>query len=129
MAVFTHTIGRSWAGAGLSLSASKAYSDSAEYNFSETIGGAETDTEIACTLIVLEIAAVYICATQDMLMEWNDNVGTQGHIDLLANEPYIWHTDSYYTNLLTPDITALFVTNASGTSGVIDFRCVFDSTP
>jgi len=129
MAVFTHTIGRTWSGAGLSLSSSKAYSAAAEYNFSESLGGAETDTEIACVLDVTEIKAVYFCATQDMTVEWNDNIGSQGSISLLANEPLVWHTDSYYTNLLTPDITAFFVTNASGSTGVIDFRCVIDPTP
>jgi len=125
---FTHTIGRSWSGGGLSLSASKAYTASAEYNFTEDIL-AVADTEVACVIAVAEIASIFIVCNEDILLEVNDGAGGGGSIALLADEPYVWHTDSYYTNLLAVDITALFFTNTSGNTATVEFRCLVDSTP
>lgn len=126
---FSHTIGYSWSGGGISLSSNTAYTASAEYNITQAVGGAETDTEIACVLAVAEIESIYISVDQDMLLEVNNNVGVGGSIALLANIPYTWTTDSYAASEFAVNITAFFVTNATGTAGTFQFRCIVDSTP
>ncbi len=37
--------------------------------------------------------------------------------------------DSYHPNLLTTDITALYITNASGNAATFYLECVYDPTP
>ena len=125
---FRHTIGRSWASGGLSLSASKAYTASAEYNFTEEIL-AVADTEVACVIAVAEIASIFIVCDEDILLEVNDAGGGGGSIALLADEPYVWHTDAYFANEFGVNITALFFTNTSGNTATVQFRCLVDSTP
>lgn len=125
---FTHTIGRSWASGGLSLSSSKAYSASAEYNFTEAIL-AVADTEVACVLDVSEIKSVFIVCDEDIKMETNNGGAPDETIDLLADEPYVWHTDAYFANEFGVNITALFFTNTSGNTATVQFRCLVDSTP
>lgn len=55
--------------------------------------------------------------------------GPGDFIDLKAGKPYIWHTDSYFTNKLTVDVTALYLTNASGAASSFQLEVVTDPTP
>lgn len=126
---FTHTLGTNWNGGGLSLAASNTYSAGAELNITESIADSATDAEVAATIDVSEIKSIYILSDQALTLETNNGAAPADTIVLVANEPYIWYTGSYYTNLLATDITALFFTNASGSVATIELRCVFDPTP
>ena len=128
---FTHTIGFSWAGGGLSLASSNAFSAAAEYNITETVADGITDAEVACVIDVSEIKSIYISSNLNLLLETNINDGSVDVLNLLANQPYIWHTGYLYTNILDTDITKLFLTNSTGggETATFELRCVLDPTP
>lgn len=50
-------------------------------------------------------------------------------LNLLAGKPYDWDVDSYFTNLLTADISVVHITNASGSVAVLKAEAVIDATP
>jgi hypothetical protein len=114
---------------GVAYSKKNTFTDSAEVNITEDVATAETDKEVDLVMDVSEIAALYINSTQDVLLEVNDGAGTGGSISLVADVPYVWHSSSYHTNLLGTDITAIFITNASGSTATIDMHFVYDATP
>ena len=128
---FSHTISNSWSGGGLSLAESNAFSAAAEYNITETVAGTTTDKEVACVLDVSEIKSIYISSDQDLLLETNINDGSIDVINLVAGIPYIWHTGSYFANILddVTNVTKLFLTNAGATTANFELRCVVDPTP
>lgn len=126
----THNIGLNWSGGGLSLSNSKAYSATGEANIvGESVPDSTTDQAVNIALDVSAIASIYIVSTQALTIETNSATVPDNTITLVANVPYIWHTGSYFTNLLTVDVTVLYLTNASGAAATFNLRCVQDATP
>lgn len=126
----THDLGLNWAGGNTSLSSSQTFTGTGEANIvAETVADSVTDKQVNIAIDVSEIQSIYILSSQDLTLETNNGGAPVDTIALLAGVAYIWHTGSYFTNLLTTDVTALFLTNASGATATFDLRCVYDSTP
>lgn len=106
------------------------YSAGSLVSISDSVTNA-ADNLYALTLDVSQITAVFIVAAAAMTLEWNDAVGTQGELILAANVPIMWSadTDDVHPNpLLATDITALYITNASGAAAQFDLRVIVDPT-
>lgn len=87
-----------------------------------------TDKVVAWAVDVSQIKCIVIEASEDMTLETNADDATGGNtLNLLAGEPYIWHATSLFTNLLTLDVTVLYITNT--TAGTLKIRCKYDATP
>lgn len=95
----------------------------------ESVADAQTDAELGFTLDVSACKAFVINSTKNVTVETNNGSTPDDTLTLVANVPYVWHENSEHTFLLTTDVTALFVTNASGAAATIDVEAVFDSTP
>ena len=100
----------------------------------ETVATAETDFEINFDLDVSACKSFYLVSDQDVTFETNSGTvdpGVDGEvIALRANEPYVWHTNSYDSFLLTVDIDAgVFISNASGETATIYCAALYDVTP
>lgn len=95
----------------------------------ESVANGETDYEITLAVDVSEIAALYLSSDQDVTFETNDGAAPDDTIALRANEPLLWQDNSYYSNLLTTDITSVFITNASGTTANVEIVVLQDATP
>jgi len=98
----------------------------------ETVATGQTDFEINFDLDVSACVSFYLESDQDV--EFETNSGTPGAgvdvISLLANEPYVWHTNSYDVFLLVTDITSsIFITNDSGSTATIYCVALYDVTP
>lgn len=116
-------------GSGITARKTQDKSGAAHVQIVETVATAQTDSEIALTLDVSEIVALYINSTQDVTLETNDGSSPDNTIALTADNPYIWHDESYHDCLLTEDVTALFITNASGATATITVWALYDPTP
>lgn len=95
----------------------------------ETVATAETDYEINFDLDVSACKSFYLESDQDVTFETNDGTTPDNTISLLANEPYVWQTNSYDSFLLDTDVTSVFITNASGSTATIYCVALFDATP
>ena len=126
---FTATITETIEIGGLQITQANSYTDSAETRIDEAVTDSQTDIPIALVQDVSETAIVYIVSDQAVTLEFNNSTTGVPEIVLLAGVPYVWHTNSYFTDLLATDITALFVTNASGSTANVKVRFLYDSTP
>ncbi|NQT11150.1 MAG: hypothetical protein HQ582_00275 [Planctomycetes bacterium] len=97
----------------------------------EEVATGETDFEINFDLDVSACKSFYLESDQDVTFETNSEAAADDTIALLADEPYIWHANSYEAAfLLTTDITtSVFVTNASGATATIYCVALYDVTP
>ncbi len=107
------------------------YTAGALTSISDSVTNA-ADQLYALTVDVTQITALFIVAAAAMTLEWNDAAGTQGEIILAANVPISWSsadTDDVHPNpFLSVDLTALYITNASGASAQFDLRIIVDPT-
>ena len=126
---FTHTIEVNWKGAGREIKTSKNYTGNAQQSIVESVPDSSADFFVAFSLDVSEIKSIFILSSVDMTLETNDGATPIDTINLKAGKPYIWHTDGYFTNLLTTDVTALYLTNASGGVATFELEVVTDPTP
>jgi len=126
---FSHTINKSVISGGATVSSSNVYSAAERVSIDESIPDSSTDLQINAAIDVDQIASIYILASVDMTLEVNDGTTPDDTISLVGGVPYCWDSDSYFANLLTTDVTALFLTNASGSNGTFKLECVYDPTP
>lgn len=112
-----------------SLSPSKSYSASSNVELSETVANGQTNLQINVALDVSAVKSFYLYSSVAVTFETNDGSSPDDTIALKAGVPYIWNTDSYDSFLLGTDVTAIFITNASGSSASIELRAIQDATP
>ncbi len=126
---FTHavTVGVQPSGGGVSRTAS--YSASSELAMTETIADSSTDYEITTSIDVSAVKSFYVVSDRAVTLETNSGSSPADTISLKAGIPYIWNTDSYDTFKLGTDVTAIFITNASGGTATLELRCIQDATP
>ena len=114
---------------GLDVTRATVYTDEASTAIDKAEATASTDFLIALVQDVSETTVVYIVSDQVVTLEFNNSTTGEPTIVLVADVPYIWHTNSYLTDLLTTDITKLYVTNTSGSTANIKIRFLYDATP
>ena len=116
---------------GTSIEQSNTFSQSDEnfINVAASIADAQTDKLVVCSLDVSQIKAIFILSDQDLTLETNDGTTPDNTIALKAGIPYVWYTNKYQVLLLTVDVTALYLTNASGAAAAFKLVALLDATP
>ena len=123
---FAFRLSQSYDASGQVASFSHTVSDSYISSVTETILDSAT-LALAITIDVSEIAAVVLQC--DQVVTITSQNGSQAAIVLAAGLPYIWTTNSYFTNKLTHDVTTLSVANASGSTATFVMHVLQDATP
>ena len=126
---FSHSILQNLAGNGRTIGSSKAYTGDGQESRKIDVAGSVTDQLVNFALDVGQIKAIYMKSNVDLTVETNSASVPDDTINLLAGIPYIWYTGSYFANLLTTDVTALYLTNAGAVAAVFELEVVHDSTP
>lgn len=112
------------------VSGSKAYVESARISsIDETFATGLTDAPLLWTLDVSQVQSIIILSDQDIKIETNAVDATGGNtLNLKANVPYIWTTDSYDTFKLTEDVEIAYITNASGATATLKIEGTYNPT-
>lgn len=108
---------------------SKAYSGSQIVELDESVADSQTDSQINVAIDVSAVKTFYVVSDQNVTLETNSGSTPADTIALKADVPYVWTTDSYDSFLLGTDVTAIFITNASGSTAAITLRALIDATP
>lgn len=95
----------------------------------EPIPDSTTDFEIPFAFDVANVQAFLIVASVAMTIETNSGSAADDTLTLAAGVEYEWTPDSENDFLLDTDVTALFVTNASGAAGTLTCRVLVDPSP
>ena len=129
MAVFSQTITEIVAASGVGISSSNTFSGDGRSGRSVTVPASTTDHFVDLAINVSEIQSIYMVSDQALTVETNSASVPDDTIVLIAGRPYIWSVNSYFANLFTTDVTALYLTNAVGTDAVFQLEVVVDATP
>lgn len=87
-----------------------------------------TDTLVALTVDVSQVKSIFILSDRNITLETNNGGSPVNTLALKANIPYLWFTNKYDTMKFTSDITALYVTNASGGTARLQIEILVDPT-
>lgn len=126
---FTHTVTQNVQVGSTLISGSKSYSNSSKVSIEETIAAATTDDDVVLAIDVSALKSIIILSDQDVKIETNSGAAPDDTINLVADVPYIWNTDSYNACLLTTDVTVIYVTNAGATAATLKIEALLDATP
>lgn len=126
---FTHTLTKTVNAPEGQVSYSTGYTGSSVVAVDEAVANGATNLQINVAIDVSALKSIYIVSDQAVTLETNDSGTPDETISLLAGVPYEWQVGSYFTNLLETDITAIFITNASGATANVSLRALLDATP
>ncbi|OGT59920.1 MAG: hypothetical protein A3E01_10780 [Gammaproteobacteria bacterium RIFCSPHIGHO2_12_FULL_63_22] len=126
---FTHQITTNWQRGNDQFSKAVSKSADGEINRSIAVADGQTALLVSLALDVSEVKSLVIVADKAMTLKTNSSSVPDDTIALVAGEPYVWWDGSPATCLLTVDVTALYVANASGDDGTLEIRALQDSTP
>ncbi len=89
----------------------------------------QTNLFYTLSIDVSQIKFLVMVATADCTVKVNSSGAPTPTITLKANEPYLWWVNAPWVNVLTVDVTGIYIT-AAGT-GTMDFtvRGIVDPTP
>jgi hypothetical protein len=95
----------------------------------EAIADGATNAQVNAAIDVSATKSFLIVSDQDVTVETNSGSTPDDTIDLVANQPYTWNPDAYDDFLLGTDVTAFFITNASGETATVQIEALIDATP
>lgn len=101
----------------------------ADATISEAIADGSTNTLVACAFDYTKVVMCYVVSTVDMTLKTNSSGSPTQTIALKAGVPLAWN-DSQPTSLrvFTANVTALYLTNASGDDGTFTLAVLVDPT-
>ena len=125
----SHRLSQSLVISGSTRSLTNEYSASKLIRIEDAVVEATVDQLVQVAFTIATMVSCYIYSTQNMTLKTNSSGTPQETINLKANVPLIWNTDSYGSNPFSGDITAMYVSNSSGTDGTLVMEILDDATP
>ena len=130
----SYVITRSWKPLdGTAVNYEKTVTSDTSTDHSKAYADGTTDTLINITIDFSQVKALFIGSDQDVTLETNNPGGSSGAADqtfsLKANCPIEWTEDDVETNPITVDVTAMYITNASGETANLEIHALYDATP
>lgn len=125
----THTLTYQYSSPSGNIQQSLSKSASGNLEIDESVSNNSTDLAITCAIDVSAVASFFIISTANVTVETNNASSPTNTLTLVADEPYVWTTDSLDTFKLTGDVTVMYVTNVSGSTAALKVRVLQDSTP
>jgi hypothetical protein len=109
----------------------KTYSTDADSKLTQEISIADsiTDQLNNLAITVASVKSIYLCSNKALTLKTNSSGAPDDTLNLVADVPYVWNTDSYDSLLLTVDVTAFYLTNASGAAAILTVEVIEDATP
>lgn len=97
----------------------------------ESVGDGQTDLQINVAIDVSALQAIQISSDQDVTIETNNGTTPDDTFTLKANKPITWVANDVAANPFASgvDVTAVFVTNSSGSTANVKILGVQDATP
>lgn len=109
-----------------------SYTEDGLLSIDPVIADSTTDQLVDLAFVRADASMIFFQSDQDVTLEFNSNAGAGGSISLGADFPWIWHTDKEDLTLgdvITADVTAMYITNASGSTANIKIRVLLDAVP
>ncbi len=115
------------------------YSDTGQVRLDTSVADSVTDQLHTIAIDVSQMALLYMTSDQALTVETNNASSPGDTIGLTANVPYLWRNDNATCGAaaggadsvtkLSVDVTAIYLTNASGSTANFKLECIYDDTP
>ena len=115
-------------GIGNTVDASIAVTGSGAIVIDESIANAVTDGLIDCSFVLARLSAFYMCSDKALTIETNSSGAPQETITLVANKPFVYVPGVGLPSPFAGNVTALYASNASGSTAVLQIRVLLDVT-
>lgn len=125
----THTYALGITAGGTALAYEVDVTADSETNLDLTVADSVSDQLVTMAIDFSEMVGLFIYSDFAVTVETNDGTTPDDTIAVVAEVPVVWYTDCDHINPLTADVTALYITNASGSTANIKIRVLQDSTP
>jgi hypothetical protein len=126
---FSATVQEKVTASGNVVVGTNSYSGDGRESRTIAVPDSTTDLLVNLEVDVSQIQVIVMMSDQALTVETNSSSAPTDTISLLANKPWIWHPNSYDANLLTTDVTALYLTNSSGSAATFELELIHDATP
>lgn len=93
------------------------------------VANGQTVFEIMAAIDVSALKSLFVVSDQNVTMKSNSSGAPDDTLTLLANQPLVWYSGSYYPCPLTVDVVKFYVANASGAEADIYIFALIDPTP
>jgi hypothetical protein len=124
-----HKLTRGFSGGGESISKTETVSVESVIALDVAVANAVTDGLHALAIDVSQMKTLFMSSTKDVTLETNDGSSPAATVALKAGIPRVWSLASGETNPFgSTDVTALYITNASGAAADIQIRIGVDPT-
>lgn len=105
---------------------SQTITNTGRNDISESVAANATNLQIHWAAVVANIKSILISTDLALTVKTNSSGSPAQTLTLVANQPYEWNTNHLDALLLTPDVTTLYVTNASNTTAAnFSIRCLY----
>ena len=127
----THRVTKSVYADGRTVTDNKTYTGSANQSLEETISAGASDVAITFAIDVSAVKSMIVSSDQDLFLETNnaDSGLADSTISLVADVPYVWTEDSYFTNVFDADVTTIYATNNGASDATLKIEVLTDATP
>lgn len=122
---FTISLVQSISEGSTTISANQTFAPETVTKFAETVNDGASDLEFAVSVDITELLVFYMKATQAMTVKTNSSGAPDETFVLAANSPVVWRAGD--TAIFGGDVTSLFVTNSSGSNGVLNIMYGMDT--
>jgi len=115
---------------GSIFTSSNTLEGTARIDVVESVLDGVSDGLVNFALDVSQAKLVFMQSDQDLTVKTNDSGSPQETISLTAGKPLLWVPD--FPEAPTPfsdDVTALYVSNASGDTATLRIKALLDATP
>lgn len=108
----THTLtDKVSSSSGGSLSAQATEVGTSEYSVDQTFPAGSSNASLTGAFNYADIQSIYMLADQNLTLETNSGSSPSNTFSLIAGRPLVWSKSAgYFSNPLTANVTALFVT-------------------
>lgn len=94
----------------------------------ESIANAVTNGPVDCAFVLARLAAFYMQSDQALTVKTNSAGSPQETLTLVAATPFVYVPGVGLPSPFAGNVTALYVTNASGTAAALEIRVLLDVT-
>lgn len=95
----------------------------------ESIADATTDQLVSCAFTLAQLKVFALISTRALTVKTNSSSVPQETLSIAANSPFLYIPGSGVASPFAGDVTALYVSNASGGAATLKIRGLVDATP
>lgn len=125
----TQTINLDWSAGNNSLSKPITITADGEANIEVTVADAAVDLPVMIAIDVSALKLLYLSSDQDLTIKTNDSGTPTDTLTVSGGKPLVWFEQNGYTNPLSADVTAIYVSNSSGSPAKLIIKTLQDATP